>query len=115
MQVEPLPRDQLTRKLKLHLEQLPVLPSVVVQLMGLNPDADDYFERVRKIVETEPNFSARLLVSANSAVHASRGPVATVGEALTRIGSRAASNLLLSLAVTRVFIPRDPWEKSLWR
>src|SRR5690349_2586060 len=112
MVVESQTGDNLVKKLKQHLEQLPVLPSVVLQLMSLNAGAEDYFERVRKIVETEPNFLARLLMSANSAAHASRVPVATVGEALTRIGSRSASNLLLSLAVTRIFVPRDPWEKS---
>lgn len=84
-----------------------MLPTVVVQLMGLDPNADNYFDRVRTIVETEPNVSTRLLVAANSASNPGRAPVATVGEALTRIGSRSAANLLLALAVARVFIPRS--------
>lgn len=109
------PRHQLRKKLEHHLDELPALPSVVVKLMGLDPARDTYFDDVRALIESAPNFSARLLATANSAAHAGVQPITTVGAAIARLGSRAAANLLLASSVTRVFVPRDDWEKSLWR
>jgi len=83
--------------------------------MALNPKADGYFDQVLKVVESEPTFAARILATANSAVAGARSPITTVRSALTRIGSLSASNLILAVAVSRVFVPRNDWEKSLWR
>ncbi len=66
-------------------------------------------------MESDPNFSAAVLAHANSSALAGRKPVGSIRLALARIGSRSAASQLLGLAVTKVFIPRDPWEKSLWR
>ena len=39
----------------------------------------------------------------------------TLGAAVARIGSLHAANLVVALGISRVFIPRDDWERSLWR
>ena len=105
----------LRKKLEKHLDELPVLPTAVAKLMLLDRDRDDYTGRVVEIVESEPNFSVRLISAANSALSAPLNPITSLRGAILRLGSRSASNLILSLAVTRVFVPRDAWEKSLWR
>lgn len=74
-----------------------------------------YFEQVVDLVSSEPNFSARLLSMANSAESAPRNPITTLNAAVSRLGSLNASNVVLAVAVTTVFVPRDAWEKSLWR
>lgn len=106
---------QLRRKLEHHLDELPVLPTAVAKLMMLRPEDESYAEEVIKVLESEPNFSTRLVSAANSAASAPVTPITTLNAAIARMGSRNASNLILSLAVTKVFVPRDPWEKSLWR
>ncbi|MCP3919605.1 MAG: HDOD domain-containing protein [bacterium] len=102
-------------KLQKRLDELPVLPSVLAKLMTLDREGDRFFDSVLSAVEAEPNYSVRLLIRANSAASGSREPITTLPGALARIGAEEACNLLLALGVTRVFVPRDPWEKSLWR
>jgi putative nucleotidyltransferase with HDIG domain len=41
--------------------------------------------------------------------------VATLRAAITRIGGKGACNLLIAVSISKVFIPRDAWERSLWR
>ena len=106
---------QLRARLEKHIRDLPVLPQAVVKLMALDPDQDDFFDRLLDVIQPEPNYSARVLAMANSAASGSQVAITTLKAALSRIGSRGARNLILALAVTRVFVPRDDWEKSLWR
>jgi putative nucleotidyltransferase with HDIG domain len=54
-------------------------------------------------------------MAANSVASSPRDPVSTIEGAVARIGSRSTTNLVLALAVTTVFVPRDRWEQSLWR
>lgn len=105
----------LRRRLEQHLDELPVLPTVIAELMQLREDSPRYFEDVRKLIDREPTFTTRLLAAANSAASAPRKPIASVRDALSWVGSKRAANVLLAAAVTRVFVPRDPWEKGLWR
>ena len=53
--------------------------------MELDPDREDFFERLLDVVQPEPNYSARLLAIANSAASGSRVPVTTLRGALARI------------------------------
>lgn len=105
----------LRERLNRHLDELPMLPGVVSRLMALDPSAEDHFEEVVQLVESEPNFAARLLVAANSVVSGPRFPITNLRAAVARMGSRSASQLVLSLSITRVFVPQSLWEKSLWR
>lgn len=115
----PLPsqprRAPLRSRLEKHLAELPVLPTVVSKLMALDPRSDRHFEEVRLLIESEPSFTARILAAANSAASAPRSPITSVRAAILRMGSVPAANVVLTLAVAHVFVPRDPWEKGLWR
>ena len=105
----------LRQRLEQHLNELPSLPTVVAQLMTLDREDEQYFENLLGILESEPSLSARVLAYANSAASGASAPITTLRAALARVGSQRASNLVLSLAVTSVLVPRDEWEKSLWR
>ena len=105
----------LAERLKRRVDQLPVLPTVVARLMMLDHDSDAYFDRVLELLESDPTFAARILAAANSAASGPRSPVTSVRTALTRLGSEVASNVVLTAAVSRVFVPSDDWERSLWR
>ena len=105
----------LQSKLIRRLEDLPVLPGVVSRLLALDPGDDDHADRVSELIEAEPSFSTRLLAYANSAFSAPASPVVSIPSAVTRVGSRSATDLVLTLGVTKVFVPRDSWDRSLWR
>ena len=106
---------RMRRRLTARLDELPSLPTVVARLMTLDPEAEGAFEELLSAIESDPGLSARLLARANSVHGGSMLPVTTLRHALTRIGSHEAADLVLALAVTSVFVPRDDWEKSLWR
>ena len=105
----------LRKRLERRIDTLPVLPTVVSKLMALDRARPDYFEQVLGLLEADPNYAARILAAANSAADAPRARITSVRRALTRLGSAKASNTILTVAVSRVFVPRDDWEKSLWR
>lgn len=105
----------LRKRLERRIDDLPVLPTVVGKLMALDREQENYFEEVLSLIEADPSFAARILAAANSASDAPRARITSVRRALTRLGSTRASNTILAVAVSRVFVPRDDWEKSLWR
>ncbi len=111
MAPDPALRERLERR----INELPVLPTVVSRLMTLDRDADGFFDEVLDLVESDPTFAARVLAAANSAASSPRSPIDSVRAALARLGGAGVSSMLLSVAVARVFVPRDEWEKSLWR
>ncbi len=112
------PREQylnVRKRLEERIDELPVLPTIVAKLMMLDTDNVQYFDQVLGLIQVEPNFATRLLSVANSAAGAAVATVLTLRGAINRIGSVNASNLVIAASVARVFVPRDAWEKSLWR
>ncbi|MFO0685415.1 MAG: HDOD domain-containing protein [Sandaracinus sp.] len=105
----------LRRRLERKIDELPVLPTVVAQLMALDPSGPHYFQDVERLIGSEPSFLARALSAANSASSAPRSPITTLGAAILRIGARNSASLVLSAAVTRVFVPRSSGERALWQ
>ena len=95
-------------------EQLPVLPTILAKMLALKPGADDYFDQLVELAESEPMFALRVLRLAGSARYA-RGPsVRTIRRAVALLGSSATTELLMGFAVAQVFIPRTDCEKRLW-
>jgi len=96
------------------LEQLPVLPAVVVRLMSLSPGSDSYFEEVLRASSEDPALAIRVIHAANSALSAPRQPINTLEGALARLGATSIGNLVTAMAVTQVFVPRSRGEVDLW-
>ncbi len=105
----------LRERLERRIDTLPVLPTVVSKLMALDRARPDYFEQVLGLLEADPTYAARILAAANSAADAPRARITSVRRALTTLGSAKASDTILTVAISRMFVPRDDWEKSLWR
>ena len=96
------------------LKDLPVLPGVVVRLMGMSPDSEGYFDEVLALAETDPPFAARVVGAANSAASGPVTPVAELRHAVARLGARRIGEIVTGLAVTRVFVPRTASQRALW-
>lgn len=106
---------KLRNRLNRRIDELPVLPTVVSRLMTLDKEAPGFFDELLELIEADPTFAARMLSAANSAASSPRSPITSVRAALARLGGRGASDMILAAAVSRVFVPRDDWERSLWR
>lgn len=111
-----MPRDaNLRRRLERRIDSLPVLPAVASKVMALDRAEANYFDKLRVLVESDPNYVARILAIANSAADAPRARITSVRRALMRLGSAKASSTIFTLAMSKVFVPQNDWEKSLWR
>jgi len=96
------------------LDHLPVLPAVVVRLMGMSPGSDTYFEEVLNVSSEDPGLAVRVIHAANSALSAPRQPIETLQGAVARLGATHIGNLVTAMAVTQVFVPRTQGEVDLW-
>ena len=96
------------------IDELPLLPQVLVKLMQLDSASDDYFDEFEKLVKEDPTFAVRVIALANSASSAPVSPITSIRDAITRMGASTISSLVASLAVQRVFMPSKPGEVRLW-
>ncbi len=106
---------ELHQRLHRRIDNLPILPTVVAKLMMLDRTADDYFDQLVSLIDSEPNFAARILAVSNSAASSPRTPVTSIHAAVARLGSSVSTEVVTALGIARVFVPQDKWEKSLWR
>lgn len=97
------------------LKALPALPAVIAQMMTVDLQSDEAFERVLSLLEKEPGFSVRVLAIANSMWSAPLGQVGTLRSAISRVGVVRAASAVIAAGVTSVFVPREAWQKGLWR
>ena len=113
--ISAAPSTTLNRALLQGIGDLPVLPTVLTSVLQLDPAADDYFDRLVELAEHDPLFAARVIHLANTARYQRRGPaVLSVRTAVSRLGSRAAGEILTAMSVMRVFVPRTPAQRHLW-
>jgi putative nucleotidyltransferase with HDIG domain len=98
----------------LKLDQLPVLPGVVVRLMGLSPGSDTYFDEVVGVSAEDPSLAVRVIHAANSALSAPRQPIETLQGAVARLGATHIGSLVTTIAMARVFEPDSPTAADLW-
>lgn len=105
----------LRRRLERRVDALPVLPKVARKLMVLNPNQDDHIDQIRALIEADASFSARILSAANSAADASRSRITSVRRALSSMGSRRAADVIIGVALAKLFSPKSIAEKNLWR
>ena len=103
------------REMQDKIGELPVLPQVLVKILQLDPASEDYFEEFGKLTKEDPAFAVRVIALANSAASAPAVPVASIRDALTRMGAEAIRSLVASLAVQRVFMPTAAHEVRLWQ
>ncbi|MEF8793359.1 HDOD domain-containing protein [Thiohalorhabdus sp.] len=97
------------RRRVLETQELPPLPMVAGELLGLlQSDSDDQFEQLRVILERDPGLSARVMGWANSAYFGTRGNVRHLDRAIFGIlGLRTVKSLLLSILLSRAFDTRS--------
>lgn len=97
------------------VRQLPFLPVVLTELMGMDKTADDYFERMVALARKDPSLTTLILKIANSAASAASQPINGLTLAMSRIGTESIAQYITTLGVTRVFVPTQDEHKLLWK
>ncbi|MBV1950586.1 MAG: HDOD domain-containing protein [Cycloclasticus sp.] len=105
---------QLMLDLEKKIEDLPLLPTIIVRLLALDTNDDNYFEHVLELSQQDPTFALRILRLSNSAINTPISPITTLRHAVTRLGVKCVAGLVTSLSVVRVFVPTKQGEKNLW-
>ena len=107
--------DEALHEMARHIDDLPLLPQVLVRILQLNPSAEDYFENFEVMATEDPAFAVRVVALANSASSAAAAPIETIKGALARLGAGTVANYVASLSVQRVFVPSEPSQIRLWK
>ncbi len=96
----------------------PVLPAVAVQLMQLAQDPGTTFRQVSDLLERDAFLAGHVLRTARSPLYAGRAEVASIEQALSRLGLQTLRDIVLQVALTsRVFRakPYQPLMEALSR
>lgn len=95
-------RHDLFRDLQ-KIDNLPTLPVVIEKLGRVIRDPDSDARRVSRIIEDDPAIMARVLKTVNSVFYAGSKPIASVQEAVARMGMNAVNNVAISTSVFGAF------------
>ncbi len=102
--------------------RLPSLPAAVTRILDMAADHDVELPELAEIVELDVSLTAKIVGTGNTAYFArAGGPVSSVHEALMRIGTQRAFDVVLMTAVRSQLIPegtlkeraQDLWLQSL--
>ena len=80
-------------KLEQRLTELPVLPVVLLELLRLDPAADDHYEQVSRLIGSDPALATRVLRVANSAAYSRGRTLVHLEDAIARVGSVPCAKL----------------------
>lgn len=92
--------EQLQARLRSPDAGIPVLPSLAQQVIALAGDTDTPAWKLASVIQKDQVLTAKTLGLANSAYCASLQRVSTVMDALLRMGTAAARNLVMTVCFT---------------
>ncbi|CUS49175.1 MAG: putative signal transduction protein [Idiomarinaceae bacterium HL-53] len=105
------------RSLHQYINQLPMLPGIVYELMRHDPDSEEFFDVILKLATADPPLSSMILSYANSVAFASGQPhnVTNLKAALSRIGAKRFYQMLFTSSVAKIFLVKDDKQRMLWK
>jgi putative nucleotidyltransferase with HDIG domain len=101
---------------------LPPMPAVALKCLTLLKDPEFSLKEAATLIERDPILTVQVLKLANSAAMATREPVHSVLQAVTRFGVQKLRTFLIEVSARKVFESRDAriveaargvWEHSL--
>ena len=95
------------------IEELPPLPSVASQIIGLLSDPKSSLEELETLIGQDQALVAKLIKVSNSALFGGFQKIASLQRALTRLGVRTVKNLVLA-ASAHNFFPQNNSRIGIW-
>jgi putative nucleotidyltransferase with HDIG domain len=101
---------------------LPPMPAVALKCLTLLKNPDFSLKEAATVIERDPILTAQILKMSNSAGMASREPVQSILQAVTRFGVQKLRTFLIEASARKIFESRDTriveaargvWEHSL--
>ena len=83
--------------------KLPSLPDVAQQIQEAFSNDDIGVEKIAKIVQADPSISAKLIMTANSALYQGQSQIDTLQQAIVRIGLETTRKQVITYVVKELF------------
>lgn len=96
------------RSMQLEKLQLPTIPDVAFKIRRAINDQTANNAKIARVVQIDPAITARLIRIANSPLYRGRRKIESCPEALTRVGLKAAQDIITSFAMKAVFQAKTP-------
>lgn len=93
---------------------LPSVPGLASQVLKVVEDPSACAEDLRAVIEGDPAVAARILRAANSSLYSFSRRIETLQHAISLLGFRSVSNIVLAVALKEVFRHFGLTEKLLW-
>lgn len=111
----PIKKKLTLEIVKERIQHLPLLPSLVCDLMSLDTDSSDFFSIVAELAKKDPPLTAKVLKIVNSASSSPTQDISNLEQALIRVGVAKILSFITSVSVSRVFTPSTDQQKGLWQ
>ncbi len=82
--------------------QLPVLPSILMQLISLMEDENTTFQDMARLIMTDQVLISRILKIANSPLYGGTGQVDSIHLAIVRLGMREILNIVTAIELNSI-------------
>ncbi len=102
----------LVEKIKNDTIVLPTLPAIALKVRKAADDPDINLHAMGDIIGQDPSLSARIIKIANSAYLGRTIKVASVSQAVTRIGLSQIKNISTALAMEQLFVSKNQLVKG---
>lgn len=83
---------------------LPMVPDVVIRLLGVMRQDDTSLARVADDLELDPVLSSRVLRMANSSFYSGRRTMSSINDAVSVVGFKALETLVIASAAQATFV-----------
>jgi HD-like signal output (HDOD) protein len=103
------------KELSLSVNSLPLLPSVISEIMALDREDQDVYEKLSKLVSGEAMLTATILKVANSSVYSIGSNVSTIESAMMRIGTENIIEYISTFGLKNAFTATKQSQKKLWQ
>lgn len=98
-QGSPELRRELVRRIETCELELPVLPDIASRVLALCQDQDGDARELGELIQRDPALAGNVLRIANSAAYASREPIVSLQQAISRLGMTTMGDLAIAAAV----------------
>ena len=89
------------------LRNLPPFPRIALQILELLSDDEVRMRQLTELLNSDPAFAAEIIGAANSALFSYHGSVATVPQAVVRVGFSFMKSLAMTVAM-RSYVRKAP-------
>ncbi len=87
---------------------LPTIPDVSVKIRRAINEPNANSNKIARVVQVDPSITARLIKISNSPLFRGRRKIESCPEALTRLGLKAAQDIITAFALKAVFNAKSP-------